>query len=118
VITLPHTPATEHLFDTQAFQAMNPAAILFNVGRGKVVSEPVLIQAVQQQQIRGAVLDVFEEEPLAQSSHLWGLPNVFLTPHNSAYSFPEEIVKIFVENYQRYITGKPLRYLIDFEKGY
>lgn len=118
VITLPHTPETEHLFDMQAFQGMNPSAMLINVGRGKVVSESDLVQAIQQRQIRGAVLDVFAEEPLPENSPLWTMSNVFITPHNSAYSFPEDIVKIFVENYHRYTAGKPLRYLINFEKGY
>jgi len=63
------------------------------------------------------VLDVFEKEPLPKDSLLWGLPNVFITPHNSAYSFPEEIVNIFAENYRLFVTGEPLKYAVDFCHG-
>ncbi len=118
VITLPNTPETVHLFDDTAFEAMKPSAVLINVGRGTVVSEHSLVRALAQQQIRGAVLDVFEQEPLPEENPLWGLPNVLLTPHNSAYSFPKDVVPIFAENYRRFTAGRPLRYVVDFDKGY
>lgn len=118
VITLPHTPKTEHLFNAEAFRAMKSSAILINVGRGKVVLESALVQALQEYHIRGAVLDVFEEEPLSKESPLWTLSNVFITPHNSAYSFPKMIVNIFAENYRRFVVQEPLQYLVDFHKGY
>ena len=66
----------------------------------------------------GAVLDVFENEPLAQNSPLWQLPNVFITPHTAAMSFPEYVVRIFVENYKRLIQERPLSHIIDFDLGY
>ena len=118
VITLPHTPETFHLFDYASFQAMKRAAVLMNVGRGPVVSEGALLQALEEKLIRGAVLDVFEEEPLPKDSRLWGLPNVFITPHNSAYSFPEGVVDIFAKNYRLFVEGKPLKYVVDFERRY
>jgi len=118
VITLPHTPESFHLFDYASFQAMKRSAIFINVGRGPVVSESALARALEEELIRGAVLDVFEEEPLPKDSNLWGLPNVFITPHNSAYSFPEDVVDIFAENYRLFVTGKPLKYVVDFERGY
>jgi phosphoglycerate dehydrogenase-like enzyme len=80
---------------------------LINVGRGPVVSESALVRALEEKLIRGAVLDVFEEEPLPKDSNLWELPNVLITPHNSAYSFPEDIVNIFAENYRLFVDGKP-----------
>ncbi len=118
VITLPHTPESFHLFDYGSFQAMKRSAVLINVGRGSVVLESALVQALEEKLIRGAVLDVFEKEPLPKDSLLWGLPNVFITPHNSAYSFPEEIVNIFAENYRLFVTGEPLKYAVDFATGY
>ena len=118
VITLPLTDDTYHLFDERAFAAMNDSAVLINVGRGSVVNERSLIEALKRRHIAGAVLDVFEKEPLPTESSLWSMPNVIVTPHISAYSFAEEIVAIFDENYRRYSTGRPLKYVIDFEKGY
>jgi len=118
VITLPNTPESFHLFDYGSFQAMKKSAVLINVGRGAVVSESALIRALEEKLIRGAVLDVFEEEPLPKDSNLWGLPNVLITPHNSAYSFPEDIVDIFAENYRLFVTGEPLKYVVNFDRGY
>ena len=118
VITLPQTPETFYLFDEEAFQAMSPSAVLINVGRGTLVSEDALIRALKEKRIRGAVLDVFEEEPLRKESPLWGLPELFITPHNSAYSFAQDIVNIFAENYRRFVAGQPLRYAVDFDRGY
>ena len=64
------------------------------------------------------MLDVFEQEPLATTDPLWDLDNAYLTPHQAAVSFPADIVKIFVKNYQHFQQGKILDYLIDFKKGY
>ncbi len=118
VITLPHTPESFHLFDYASFQAMKKSTVLINVGRGPVVSESALVRALEEKLIRGAVLDVFEEEPLPKDSNLWGLPNVLITPHNSAYSFPEDIVDIFAENYRLFVDAKPLKYVVNFAIGY
>ena len=118
VITLPSTPDTLHLIDYDTIKAMKNSAVLINVGRGSVVSESALVRALQEQLIRGAVLDVFEEEPLPEESPLWALPNVLITPHNSGFSFPEDIVKIFAENYRRFVDKKPLKYRVDFSRGY
>ena len=118
VITLPETPDTRHLFDRAAFGFMNPSAVLINVGRGPIVAEQALIHALKKQQIRGAVLDVFEEEPLPKESPLWELPNLLITPHHAAISFPEPVVEIFAENYRRFTAGKPLQNRVDFKRGY
>ena len=118
VITLPSTPATFHMFDDTAFAAMKATALLINIGRGNVVLESALIRALQKGEIGGAVLDVFEEEPLPQESPLWSLPNVFITPHISGYSFPSDIVGIFAENYRRFLSGSPLLHQVDFKRGY
>jgi phosphoglycerate dehydrogenase-like enzyme len=118
VNTLPSTPATMHLFGEPAFRAMKKTAVLINIGRGDAVVEEALIRALQQGLIGGAVLDVFEQEPLPEDSPLWTLSNVVITPHNSGFSFPGDIVALFAENYRRFSTGDPLLYRVDFERGY
>jgi phosphoglycerate dehydrogenase-like enzyme len=118
VVTLPSTPDTLHLIDYDTIKAMKSSALLINVGRGSVVSENALVRALEEKLIRGAVLDVFEEEPLPEESRLWAFPNVMITPHNSGYSFPEDIVKIFADNYRRFVDKKPLKYMVDFNRGY
>jgi phosphoglycerate dehydrogenase-like enzyme len=97
---------------------MKKSAVLINIGRGSVVSENALVQVLEEERILGAVLDVFEEEPLPDNSRLWALPNVMITPHNSGLSFPEDIVAIFAENYRRFVDKKPLKYRVDFNRGY
>ena len=118
VITLPHTAETRHLFDDDAFQAMKRSSVLINAGRGPIVSEPSLVRALVQQQIRGAILDVFEQEPLPRESRLWELPNLLITPHHAAISFPDLVVRIFADNYRRFVDHKPLKYVVDFDRGY
>ncbi len=118
VITLPSTPDTLHLMDYETIKAMKSSAVLINVGRGSVISESALVRALEEKLIRGAVLDVFEEEPLPEGSRLWALPNVMITPHNSGFSFPEDIVRIFAENYRRFVDKKTLKYRVDFTRGY
>jgi phosphoglycerate dehydrogenase-like enzyme len=64
------------------------------------------------------VLDVFEQEPLPKEHPFWTAKNLQMTFHTSAPSFPEDIAKVFIENYRLYIEGKPLKYQVDFERGY
>jgi len=118
VVALPETPETRHLFDDHAFRLMNPSAVLINVGRGAVVSEGALIRALRGKQIRGAVMDVFETEPLPKESPLWEAPNLLITPHHAAVSFPDRVVEIFAENYRRFVAERSLQYVVDFERGY
>ncbi len=118
VNTLPSTPATVRLFDETAFRTMKTTAVLINIGRGDAVDEEALIRALQQGVIGGAVLDVFEQEPLPEDSPLWTLPHVVITPHNSGFSFPGDVVALFAENYRRFSKGESLLYRINFERGY
>jgi phosphoglycerate dehydrogenase-like enzyme len=118
VLTLPDTPQTKHFINTYNLKLMKSSAVLINVGRGCIINEADLVTALREGVIGGAVLDVFENEPLAQDSSLWQLPNVFITPHTAAMSFPEDIVRIFVENYKRFIQEQPLSHIIDFDLGY
>jgi len=118
VITLPNTSKTFHLFDYDVFRTMKNSAVLINVGRGSVVDEKSLIRALEEKLIGGAILDVFEKEPLPQESPLWSMPNVIITPHYAATSFPRDIIKIFTENYRRFVEKRPLQHVIEFSRGY
>jgi len=118
VLTLPDTPETHHFMNAETLAMMKTSAVLINVGRGGIVNECDLVAALQQGHIGAAVLDVFAAEPLPPDSPLWDLPNVYVTPHCAAASFPEDVVGIFVENYGRFIRGGSLLHVIDFYRGY
>lgn len=118
VLTLPDTPETRGFIDARALELMKTSSVLINVGRGGIVNEADLVNALNNGGIAGAVLDVFENEPLDTASSLWQLANVYITPHTAAISVPRDIVAIFVENYHRFIESRPLLHCIDFELGY
>lgn len=119
--SLPHTPATDKLFGKQQFIAMDNEAIFINVGRGKSVDENALIQALLNNEIKGAGLDVFEVEPLPANSPLWKMKNVIITPHRAGISdfYSPRIIDIFLENFLLYQQGKmPTVNLLDYKRGY
>ena len=99
---------------------MKPSARLLNVGRGAIVDEEALIAALETQEIAGAALDVFEEEPLPAASALWSMPNVIVSPHMSGdfNGYEEALAAVFLENYRRYREGEPLCNLIDKKLGF
>lgn len=116
--TLPSTPITQDLLSGGILQVCQPAAVFMNVGRGDIVDEASLVTAIREGWIAGAVLDVFPEEPLPPESPLWNLPNVTITPHVAAYSFPDVVADIFATNLVRYQAGESLLYQVDWERGY
>lgn len=118
VCVLPDTPGTRHLLDAGAFRAMKKNCYLVNVGRGALIDEEALAEVLVKGELSGAVLDVFQDEPLPQESPLWNAPGLIVTAHVAAKSWPEDIARIFMENYRRYVAGKPLNYQVDFERGY
>lgn len=118
VSILPAVPGTDALLDRAAFAAMKDSALLINVGRGNVVVERDLCDALRDGEIAGAVLDVFREEPLPESSPLWNAPGLKITGHVAAVSRPQDIAAVFIENYRRLLAGERLNYLVDFKKGY
>jgi phosphoglycerate dehydrogenase-like enzyme len=118
VSILPRTQETNKIVDTKLLEALPRHAIFINVGRGNAVDEPALVKALKEGKLAAAILDVFEKEPLPEGHPFWSTPNLYMTFHTSAISYPEAITKLFIENYQRYIEGKPLKYVVDFEKGY
>lgn len=118
VMVLPRTKDTDRIVNADLLDALPPNAVLINVGRGNAVNESALVEALEQDKIAGAVLDVTAQEPLPEDHPFWTTKNLLLTFHTSAISYPEDIVKLFIENYRLYIEGKPLKYQVDFERGY
>jgi phosphoglycerate dehydrogenase-like enzyme len=110
VVTLPLTDETRGMFSRERIAAMRPGAIFVNVGRGAVVDEDALVEALRAGRIQGAALDVFAEEPLPAESPLWDLENVIVSPHTAALSVRENerIVDLFAENLRRYLAGEEL----------
>lgn len=100
ILTLPLTPDTFHMMDYHKFQAMSPDAVLVNVSRGSVVHERDLVAVLSEGRLSGVALDVFEQEPLSESSPLWGMERVIITPHNSFVSdrTAERLFSLVIQN--------------------
>jgi phosphoglycerate dehydrogenase-like enzyme len=118
VLVLPLTEETRGLIGASALAAMRPTAWLFNIGRGAVVAEGALVEALRARRIAGAVLDVFAQEPLPPSHPLWSLENVVVTPHISGPSTPAAMAPVFNDNLARWLSGRPLRHVVDPRRGY
>lgn len=118
VVTVPLTAGTRGLIGAAQLAALPPGAWLINIARGAVVDEAALLAALRRGAIGGAVLDVFDEEPLPPSHPFWGLDNVVITPHISGPSTPAEIGPIFQDNLRRYLMGAPLRHVAERRRGY
>jgi phosphoglycerate dehydrogenase-like enzyme len=115
VAALPLTDETRGLIDRDTIGRMKRDAIFVNVGRGAVVDEDALVDALRTGRLRGAALDVFAEEPLPESSPLWELDNVIVSPHTAALSVKENerVVERFAENLRRYLAGEDLLGRVD-----
>ena len=120
VIAAALTPETRGMFDAAAFRAMRSSAYLVNVGRGEIVDDAALVDALRTHAIAGAGLDVFVEEPLPPEHPYWTLDNVILTPHVSGYlpDFFTRALDIFLDNLGRFCDGRPLRNVVDKRLGY
>jgi phosphoglycerate dehydrogenase-like enzyme len=118
VSIVPNTAGTVRLVDATLLAALPPRAVFVNPGRGSVVDEAALADALQSGRLAGAVLDVFQQEPLPPDHVFWRTPNVLITSHTAAISFPKDIAPVFIANYRRLIAGEPLQYRVDFEAGY
>lgn len=121
---LPHTPATKNLFGSAEFSAMKRGAYFVNVGRGETVDYAALVDALRDGRVGGAALDSFatDPHPLAPEDPLWGLDNVFLTPHISGTRYSRQYLvrtnELFCENLRRYLGGEPLINTVARDKGY
>ena len=116
VLTIPHTPATEGLFDSSKFALMKESTIFINIGRGMTTKLDDLNAALRSGTIAGAALDVYEIEPLPADHPLWDAPNTILTPHTAAIggaNLEERRYEIVLENFLKFETGEPLRNEVD-----
>lgn len=120
VLITPLTAETTGMFGAAQFAAMKPSACFINLARGPLVDEASLIAALDNGAPAGAVLDVFEIEPLPTNSPLWLHPRVVITPHNSGdfFGYEDAIAQMFLENYRRYKAGEPLHNLVDKALGF
>lgn len=118
VNTLPNTAQTQDFINAAFFAQMKSTAVFINVGRGQAVIENDLAQALRDGVIAHAILDVYRTEPLPADHVFWDTPNLVLTSHTSAPSFPQDIFNVFWDNYQRYTAQQPLHHVVDFAKGY
>jgi len=118
VLLLPLTAETRGIVGADELGAMKPTAWLINIARGAVVNEAALLEVLEHRRIAGAVLDVFDSEPLPPHHLLWRMDNVVVTPHISGPSTPDAIAPVFNDNLTRFLAGRPLRHLVDRRQGY
>ncbi len=120
VLAAPLTPATRGMVDASVLAAMRPGARLINVGRGPLVDERALIDALAEGRLAGAALDVFTQEPLPAGSPLWDLPGVIVSPHTAgeATDWRTDLAELFLDNLTRWAVGRPLHNVVDKRLGY
>lgn len=120
VLAAPLTAATRGMVDASVLAAMKPGARLVNVGRGQLVDEPALVDALSGGRLAGAALDVFAQEPLPAASPLWELPGVIVSPHTAGevVHWRNDLAELFLDNLLRRTEGRPLRNVVDKELGY
>jgi len=118
VLALPLTDETEGFMSEERFSMMRQGSFFINIGRGKLVDENALFNALGSRKISFAGLDVFATEPLPESSPFWELPNVFVSPHMSAdvYGWRDKISQLFVANLKRWLNGEELLNIVDKTK--
>jgi phosphoglycerate dehydrogenase-like enzyme len=117
---LPLTEETTRFYGAKFFDAMKREARFMNLGRGESVDESALIAALEQGKIAGAMLDVFNNEPLDRNNPIWQAPNIVISPHTSSYyaEYEEDMANQFLDNFARFKERKPLENVIDKEIGF
>lgn len=120
VLSAPLTPATRNIMDQERLGQMKDSAYLVNVSRGPLIDDEALVNALESDEIAGAALDVFAEEPLSPASRYWDLPNVLITPHTAAVTpnLWERHYRQISLNLRRFMAGEPLEGIVDKKKGY
>lgn len=120
VLALPLTPETHHVIGASRIAQMRADAVLLNVGRGPLIDEPALAAALAEGRLRGAALDVFEQEPLPPGHPLYARSNLLLSPHSAdqVQGWREQAHAFFEENLRRYLAGQPLLNVVDKAQGY
>lgn len=120
VSALPATDETYHILNQKTLGYMKRGSSLINISRGSVIDEEALCRYLDEGYFRGVALDVFEKEPLPESSPLWNNPQVIITPHNALYSdwYNQRVFRIIYDNTVNFVEGRPLNGIVDYSKGY
>jgi phosphoglycerate dehydrogenase-like enzyme len=120
LVAAPLTPETRGMVGAAQIAAMKPTAVILNVGRGAVIDEAPLIEALRENRIKGAALDVFAQEPLPPGHPFYSMPNLLLSPHTADHfeNFADAAAECFLENLSRFRTGEPLLNVVDKQAGY
>jgi phosphoglycerate dehydrogenase-like enzyme len=120
VVAAPLTPETHGMIGAREFAAMKPGAVVINVGRGPVIDEPAMIQALAEKRILGAALDVFTTEPLPPGHPLFQFENVLLSPHSADHTpdWLDRAMQFFLAQFERFAKGEPLLNVVDKHRGY
>jgi glyoxylate/hydroxypyruvate reductase A len=120
VLAAPHTPETERAIGAPELALLKPGAVVINVGRGALIDEGALVEALQSGRLGGAILDVFEHEPLGPESPLWRMDNVLVSPHSASTSERENslLTDLFCRNFRRFEASEPLENLFDPKRLY
>jgi phosphoglycerate dehydrogenase-like enzyme len=120
VVAAPLTQETRGMIAEPEFAAMKPGAVVINVGRGPVIQEGALLSALSSGRIRGAGLDVFDQEPLPRDHPFYRMENVLLSPHCADHTsdWLEQAMRLFIEQYERFRSAQPLLYVVDKKLGY
>jgi phosphoglycerate dehydrogenase-like enzyme len=120
VLALPLSERTRHIIAAPELAAMQPHALVINIGRGGLIDQPALVDALEAGRIGGAALDVTDPEPLPEDSPLWTLDNVILTPHIGGMSphYTDRAIDLFAHNLDRYLRNEPLLNVVERDRGY
>lgn len=120
VVTTPLTDATRGLIGARELALLKPTAVIINIGRGAVIDEAALLDALQNERVRGAALDVFAHEPLPPDHPLWTLENVLLSPHTADHTADahDRSMRMFLENLARFRRGEELMNVVDKQQRY
>lgn len=118
ICMLPLTPETQGILNRPVFETLPAGAYVINVARGPHLVEPDLLDMLASGHLSGACLDVFNQEPLPPTHPFWDHPKITITPHISSLTNPKAVVPQIVDNYNRVMSDKPLKYVIDRKRGY
>jgi len=120
VCSAPLTPETHGMIGDREFAAMRPGAVVINIGRGPVIDEPAMVRALSEKRIRGAALDVFDQEPLPEGHPFYKLDNVLLSPHCADHTpdWTEQAMRFFLTQFERFDRGEVLQNVVKKELGY
>jgi phosphoglycerate dehydrogenase-like enzyme len=120
VVATPLTAETRHLIGDTAFAAMKPSAVIINIGRGPVIDQAALIRALEAGKIKGAGLDVFEQEPIPAGDPIYKFENVLISPHCADHTkdWLNQAMHFFFQQYERFCAGQPLQNVVEKHLGY